>query len=374
MRFSLLERADDRQDAPGPRSRPRPAESQTAMTNSNGTISPSGVVRQVSSNDLEAALAADVTGLVAAFEDALRDHVRTTQSCVFGRIQDVLIAASREATTTELIERAPAALCDAGGFDQALVSVLRGSTWVPEAGHAASAGPDGSRADIDALRGIAVPLKPGLWETEVVRRRVPVLVRDAHADPKTFGPFVALVRASEYVAAPIVVDGRVIGLVHAYDVGPGRRLDTMARESAKIFADGLGLAYERAALAESVVRQRERLERAFSSVGSVLGELECAAVRLTRSRTGATVGYPLSGRSSRRAAHRDDELLTPREHEILALMATGATNRQIAIRLFVSESTVKSHVKRILRSLPAANRAEAVYRYKRIAGGRNERS
>ena len=324
------------------------------MTNSNGTISPSDEL-----------LAADVTGLVAALEDALRDHVRATRSCVFERIQDVLIAASRNATTTELIERAPAALCDAGGFDHALVSVLRGSTWVPEAGHAG--------ADIDALRRIEVPLKPGLWETEVVRRRVPVLVRDAPADPKTFGPFVALVGASAYVAAPIVVDGRVIGLVHAYDVGPGSRLDAMARESAKIFADGLGLAYERAALAESVVRQRDRLEQAFSSVGSVLGELECAAVRLTRSRTGATVGHSTAGRSSRRAL-RDAELLTPREHEILVLMATGATNRQIATRLFVSESTVKSHVKRILRRLPAANRAEAVYRYKQMAGGRDERS
>ena len=63
--------------------------------------------------------------------------------------------------------------------------------------------------------------------------------------------------------------------------------------------------------------------------------------------------------------------LTSREWEILRLLATGATNGQIAAALIVSESTVKSHVKRILHKLPAANRAEAVYRYTRMAGERS---
>ena len=42
---------------------------------------------------------------------------------------------------------------------------------------------------------------------------------------------------------------------------------------------------------------------------------------------------------------------------------TDATNLQVAVRLVVSESTVKSHVKQILRKLAAANRAEAVFLY-----------
>jgi DNA-binding NarL/FixJ family response regulator len=46
-------------------------------------------------------------------------------------------------------------------------------------------------------------------------------------------------------------------------------------------------------------------------------------------------------------------------------MANGETNRRIGARLFVSEATVKSHVKHILRKLDAANRAEAVSRYVR---------
>ena len=60
--------------------------------------------------------------------------------------------------------------------------------------------------------------------------------------------------------------------------------------------------------------------------------------------------------------------LTGREWEILRLLASGATNSQIASALVVSDNTVKSHIKRILRKLPAANRAEAVYRYTQLAG------
>jgi DNA-binding NarL/FixJ family response regulator len=44
-------------------------------------------------------------------------------------------------------------------------------------------------------------------------------------------------------------------------------------------------------------------------------------------------------------------------------MASGATNNQIARELVVSEGTVKSHVKRILRKLHVNNRAGAVARY-----------
>ena len=75
-------------------------------------------------------------------------------------------------------------------------------------------------------------------------------------------------------------------------------------------------------------------------------------------------------------AHRTGDLreagtLTSREWEILGLLATGASNGQIATALVVSESTVKSHVKRILHKLPAANRAEAVYRYTQLSDERS---
>jgi DNA-binding NarL/FixJ family response regulator len=61
--------------------------------------------------------------------------------------------------------------------------------------------------------------------------------------------------------------------------------------------------------------------------------------------------------------HRGQEarlvLLSMREEEVLKLLATGETNRQIAHRLFVSEETVKSHVAAILRKLEVSDRTRA---------------
>jgi DNA-binding NarL/FixJ family response regulator len=52
--------------------------------------------------------------------------------------------------------------------------------------------------------------------------------------------------------------------------------------------------------------------------------------------------------------------LTPREREVLELMAAGATNGDIAARLVLTTGTVKTHVKHILRKLNATSRAHAV--------------
>jgi DNA-binding NarL/FixJ family response regulator len=54
-----------------------------------------------------------------------------------------------------------------------------------------------------------------------------------------------------------------------------------------------------------------------------------------------------------------DEALTAREHEVLRLVASGCTNREIAAQMYLSEGTVKNHISRILSRLGLRDRTQA---------------
>lgn len=60
-------------------------------------------------------------------------------------------------------------------------------------------------------------------------------------------------------------------------------------------------------------------------------------------------------------ASADPDALTERERDVLELLSHGASNREIAARLFISAKTVSVHVSNILRKTGAASRTEAVY-------------
>jgi two-component system response regulator DesR len=65
-------------------------------------------------------------------------------------------------------------------------------------------------------------------------------------------------------------------------------------------------------------------------------------------------------------ADQPARLISEREQQVLALIAGGSTNREIAAQLYLSPHTVKEHTSALYRKLKARNRAEAVQRAQRI--------
>jgi DNA-binding NarL/FixJ family response regulator len=81
---------------------------------------------------------------------------------------------------------------------------------------------------------------------------------------------------------------------------------------------------------------------------------EAAAARRSSTRRGAVI--PFTPPSTREVGQDP----TAREIEVLQLVADGLVNREIGERLFLSEETVKSHVRHLLAKLQARSRAHAV--------------
>jgi DNA-binding NarL/FixJ family response regulator len=73
------------------------------------------------------------------------------------------------------------------------------------------------------------------------------------------------------------------------------------------------------------------------------------------------LGQPVGAeRDAERGAEPEDPFgLTPRERQVLALLAEGATNRQIGAALFMAEKTASVHVSRILSKLGVSSRTQA---------------
>ncbi|MEZ5316755.1 MAG: LuxR C-terminal-related transcriptional regulator [Vicinamibacterales bacterium] len=97
----------------------------------------------------------------------------------------------------------------------------------------------------------------------------------------------------------------------------------------------------------------------FAAVGIALG------LRLTRSRVvvrevTVEVPVPVAGPFTPNRRELDARGITPRELEILKLIAEGLSTREMAGRLFVSENTVKTHCSRLFDKLGANRRTKAV--------------
>lgn len=142
---------------------------------------------------------------------------------------------------------------------------------------------------------------------------------------------------------------------------PGQAaLEEAWAEAVRRFAD-YGHAFETA-------RSRSRLAAVLSAAGDSRAEAEAGAAHEVAARLGAAPLLaelrPLVRQTSRGpgrdAAARPGEHLTPREREILSLVALGRSNKQIGTQLFISAKTASVHVSNIMAKLGATGRGEAV--------------
>jgi LuxR family transcriptional regulator, regulator of acetate metabolism len=276
--------------------------------------------------------------------DAERLHILTSG-------QQVSLRLSPAAGVGTLLERAAARICDLPGLERAMV--FRRDGGVLRAAATVFADHDEWAKDCQALSaGTRYELAPRRPETLIVRRRSPAIVTDALNDPNAFQPIVQKMRAANYVGAPVVAYGEVVATVHGDAYFSDRPVDEVDRDVLASFAASLGQIVERAILIEQLQRQQRVAEQLARSASGVLGVLGGEIPSLESDQPA-----PWQSRSEVVSA------LTRREYEVLQLMTKGATNREIATSIFLSEETVKSHVKRILQKFGVANRGQAVATY-----------
>ena len=288
-------------------------------------------------------------------DNGLRERLET-----LGRIHDSL-ARLRELQSVEaIIARAAAEACASCGFDRAVVYHLRGQELVAESFHV-EGHPDVAAQMLEFSRDLPLRLETQSYEREMIRRRMAMCVHDAMTNPHSFHPQAEVYDVHSYVAAPIFPAGKVIGFVHADHRLKPRRVDEFDRDALFAFAEGLGLAIERARLTERLRGQGDELRRLLRRADAVVGDYLEAEIELvaeqgeghaaTRTAEALLAGVATGGDIGR--------LLSRREHEVMELLAKGASNGQIAAQLYIAEDTAKTHVKRILRKLGAVNRVEA---------------
>jgi DNA-binding NarL/FixJ family response regulator len=103
--------------------------------------------------------------------------------------------------------------------------------------------------------------------------------------------------------------------------------------------------------ADAVVKAREQLDDWSTMIRSLQ---ESLAPQLLAPETAAGIPRdPLAGLSEEQRA-----LLSPRETEVLLALATGASTRDLSAKLFISEHTVRNHLKAIYRKLGVHSRTE----------------
>jgi DNA-binding CsgD family transcriptional regulator len=152
----------------------------------------------------------------------------------------------------------------------------------------------------------------------------------------------------------VISGGTLLGTLHADRYFTGQPVDGSDMGNLWTFAEGFGYALGRLVCQEHLRNLQSRVVEAVRGDGFG-GEPDEDSRPAAQGATVEPSEWPgLLGAT--------DPKLSARELEVLGLIGQGATNREIADRLVLSEQTVKSHVKSVLRKLGVSNRTEAAGR------------
>ena len=278
--------------------------------------------------------AAEVTDVVTAVLGAqLQLQQSAARRTLFGpkALATSLRRVAAQPSTQAVARQGCAELVEVGGFTSASVVEVH-------PGHYSVIAHTPER-DLPEHLAAGIPRRPDGVETTCMETTLTVNATAATATAE----FSELLGSTAYSLAPVVHAGRTVGLVHAAG-GIG------------LYGDAMALSYAREVGRARMAAQHSIVARQTEAILEATRKLIDADLHLTGVDEATITRAEDTGQQSRVA-------LTPREQEIMHLIAAGATNNEIAERLFISLETVKSHVKKILRKTGSVNRSEAIVRY-----------
>lgn len=203
-----------------------------------------------------------------------------------------------------------------------------------------------------------IPLRPGTAEADFIRLAEGGRGEGGHAP----SGLQALLGLEHFALGAVMPEDRVLALlVLDRDLGP---VDESERGVVQVFAHLLACAVGRLVMRQRMSEFAVELRHLTTSAQALVKEGLESPITLPMDYGAGPVfatAYPAT-----QSADQLKELFTRRELNIVAQMADGRSNREIAADLQISPETVKTYVARVMRKLGASNRADAAVRFLRL--------
>jgi hypothetical protein len=199
------------------------------------------------------------------------------QAEMFGGVADALHRLRGVESTSQMIERVTVEVCRSCGVDRCALLRSSGTSLILESVEFTQ-DHEWEEEFASFARAHPTTLDPQDREVQMLRRRIPILVNDPASGPGMGELTAQAGRSAGYVAAPVVVRGRVIGTLHADRYFSAAAMDPVAMNVIAAFAAGFGYALERTVLMDRTRAQVRRM-RSMSCSAQVYRSDATAAAR-----------------------------------------------------------------------------------------------